>query len=102
MSFYTRVYEIVCKIPCGRVATYGQIAAMAGSPRAARIVGGALHQNPRPGEIPCHRVVNREGRLAPDFAFGGLDAQRILLEQEGVTVRDGVVDLSLYLWNGEG
>ena len=99
-TFYERVYEAVCRIPRGRVATYGQIALMAGSPRASRIGGGALHRNPRPGEIPCHRVVNREGRLAPDFAFGGTDAQAALLRMEGVEVVDGYVDLAKYRWMG--
>ena len=100
-TFYERVYEAVCRIPCGRVATYGQIAMLAGSPRASRVVGGALHHNPRPGEIPCHRVVNREGRLAPEFAFGGVDAQAELLRMEGVEVNDHHVDLARYQWMGE-
>lgn len=99
-NFYERVYDAVCRIPKGRVATYGQIAFLAGSPRASRVVGGALHHNPRPGEIPCHRVVNREGRLAPDFAFGGREVQRLLLEAEGVAVGpDGCVDLRRYRWD---
>lgn len=102
MNFYERVYEAVRKIPKGKVTTYGQIALMAGSPRASRVVGGALHRNPCPGEIPCHRVVNREGRLAPDFAFGGLGAQKMLLEAEEVKVsEDGFVNLHEYLWMGE-
>lgn len=101
LNFYQRVYEAVKKIPCGKVTTYGQIALMAGSPRASRVVGGALHRNPTPGEVPCHRVVNREGRLAPDFAFGGPDVQKMLLEAEGVAVSSaGLVDLSQYLWMG--
>lgn len=83
------------------MVSYGQVARMAGSPRAARAVGYALHVNPRPGEIPCHRVVNREGRLAPAFAFGGTDAQRRLLEAEGVFVSaDGYVDMSEYCFRG--
>lgn len=98
MGFNELVYEAVKKIPCGKVATYGQIAWMVGSPRAARAVGWALHRNPYPVEVPCHRVVNREGRLAPEFAFGGLDAQRMLLEQEGVPVVDGYVDMERYQW----
>ena len=97
-TFYERVYEAVSRIPCGRVATYGQIAMLAGSPRASRVVGGALHHNPRPGEIPCHRVVNREGRLAPEFAFGGVGAQAELLRMEGVEVNDHHVDLTRYQW----
>ena len=100
MSFYDRVYEAVCRIPKGKVATYGQIAMLAGSPRASRVVGYALHVNPKPGVIPCHRVVNREGRLAPSFAFGGTDAQQRLLEGEGVSVQDGYVDLMRFGWDG--
>lgn len=98
MSFYDRVYEVVKKIPSGNVATYGQIAAALGSPKASRAVGYALHFNPRPGIIPCHRVVNRNGRLAPAFAFGGIDAQKRLLAAEGVEVDgDYTVDLDKYL-----
>ena len=99
MNFFERVYEAVCRIPKGKVATYGQIALLAGNPKASRVVGYALHVNPRPGVIPCHRVVNREGRLAPAFAFGGSDAQRLLLEGEGVEVGENGVDLKRYLWD---
>ncbi len=98
-NFYKRVYQAVEQIPKGKVATYGQIALLAGSPRAARVVGYALHVNPSPGVIPCHRVVNREGKMAPAFAFGGPDVQRQMLEQEGVVFSpDGTVDLKTYLW----
>ena len=98
MSFYDRVYEVVKKIPEGKVATYGQIAAALGSPKASRAVGYALHFNPSPGVIPCHRVVNRCGRLAPAFAFGGIDVQKSLLGAEGVEVDgDYTVDLDKYL-----
>ena len=68
-TMYARIYDAVRLIPLGKVATYGQIAAMAGNGNAARVVGNALHVNPSPGEIPCHRVVNARGRLAPGFAF---------------------------------
>ena len=99
MSFFENVYEAVQLIPRGKVATYGQIARMIGAPRSSRAVGYALHANPRPGVIPCHRVVNREGRLAPAFAFGGPEIQAQLLESEGVSVSaDFVVDLDAYLW----
>jgi methylated-DNA-protein-cysteine methyltransferase-like protein len=98
-SFFIRVYDAVKKIPKGKVATYGQIALLSGSPRAARIVGWALHNNPEPGVIPCHRVVNRRGRLAPTFAFGGAEIQQKMLEAEGVFLNsDGFVDLAAYLW----
>lgn len=99
-GFCEAVYRAVQRIPKGRVATYGQVALLAGYPRAARAVGGALHHNPLPGVIPCHRVVNAQGRLAPAFAFGGEDAQRRMLEAEGVTVQEGRVDLCRYGWNG--
>ena len=98
MSFYDKVYEVVKRIPVGKVATYGQIAAVLGSPRASRAVGYALHSNPAPGVIPCHRVVNRFGRTAPAFAFGGEAVQASLLEAEGVEVVGGYVDLNKYRW----
>lgn len=85
-NFFDRVYERVMLIPFGRVATYGQIARACGAPRSSRAVGYALHVNPMPGIIPCHRVVNREGRLAPGFAFGGPEIQKDMLEKEGVSV----------------
>lgn len=97
MSFYDKVYEQVCKIPKGKVATYGQIAVMCGSPKASRAVGYALHFNPRPGVIPCHRVVNRFGGLAPAFAFGGMEVQASLLRAEGVEVDENFhVPLDVY------
>ena len=97
-DFFERVYAYLQKVPRGKVVTYGQIARALGAPRMARQVGYALHVNPMPGVIPCHRVVNRFGGLAPAFAFGGTDAQARLLAAEGVTVRDGYVDLNVYLW----
>ena len=101
MSFFQSVYTIVKQIPLGKVATYGQVARLAGNPRMARQVGWALHGNPDESNIPCHRVVNRFGGCSPAFAFGGLDMQRMLLEGEGVGFRaDGNVDLEQYLWEG--
>lgn len=100
MSFYDKVYEVVKKIPKGKVATYGQIAHILGSPKAARAVGYALHDNPLPIVIPCHRVVNRFGYLANKFSFGGIDAQKQLLEDEGIEVDiNNKVALNKYLWN---
>ncbi len=99
MSFYDKVYEIVKKIPKGNVATYGQIAFLCGSPKASRAVGYALHANPDPENIPCHRVVNREGNLAKAFVFGGINEQRIRLENEGIIFyEDEKVDLEKYIW----
>lgn len=88
MNTFERIYEVVRKIPRGRVATYGQVAAAAGNPRWSQVVGYALHSNPRPGEIPCHRVVRKDGRVASSFAFGGEGVQRMLLEGEGVLFKD--------------
>ena len=82
------------------MATYGQVAALAGNPRWARVVGYALHKNPDFGKIPCHRVVNRDGRTAPGFAFGGPGVQKQMLENEGVRfLPNGYVDLEKYQWN---
>ena len=91
-----RIYEAVKRIPKGRVETYGQVAAMAGNERMSRAVGNALHKNPTPGIVPCHRVVDARGRLAGGFAFGGMEAQAALLADEGVEVKDGKVDLGKY------
>ena len=94
-SAFERIYKVVEKIPRGKVCTYGQVARMAGSPRWARVVGYALHANPRPGVIPCHRVVNHAGRLAPGWA-----EQRDLLEREGVSLKDEThVDIKKYQWS---
>ena len=91
-----RIYEAVKKIPRGKVATYGQVAEMAGDKKMARAVGNALHKNPDPENIPCHRVVNSKGELAGGFAFGGAEVQAKLLRAEGVEVVDGKVDLEKY------
>ena len=97
MNTFEKIYEVVKSIPEGKVATYGQVALLAGNPRWARVVGYALHVNPEPGIIPCHRVVNREGRVAPGFAFGGEGVQRQLLELEGIVFEtDGRIDLEKY------
>ena len=91
-----RIYEAVKRIPYGHVATYAQVAEMAGDRKMARAVGNALHRNPDPDNIPCFRVVNSKGELAGEFAFGGAGAQAKLLEAEGIEVIDGRVDLKKY------
>ncbi|MCR4727513.1 MAG: methylated-DNA--[protein]-cysteine S-methyltransferase [Lachnospiraceae bacterium] len=93
-----RIYEAVKKIPYGHVATYSQVAEMAGDKKMARAVGNALHKNPDPENIPCFRVVNAKGETAGEFAFGGQGAQAKMLEAEGITVIDGKVDLNRYQW----
>ena len=91
-----KVYEFVKNIPRGKVATYGQIALYLGNRNFARVVGNILHNNPDPEHIPCHRVVNAQGKLAQSYAFGGIEAQRRLLVSEGVVFKnDQAVDLSV-------
>ena len=96
MTFFDEVYQLLKTIPYGKVTTYGDIAKALGWPRSSRIVGYALHVNPDPQNIPCYKVVNREGFLTPAFAFGGEDAQRAMLEGEGIEVVNGKVDLDKY------
>ena len=91
-----RIYEAVKKIPAGKVATYGQVAAMAGNPKMSRAVGNALHKNPDPENIPCFRVVNSKGELSGAFAFGGENEHKKRLEADGIKVEDGRVELSRY------
>lgn len=91
-----RIYEAVMKIPKGRVATYARVAELAGDRKMARAVGNALHKNPDPEKIPCFRVVNSKGELAGAFAFGGANEQQRRLEEDGIEVIDGKVDLEKY------
>lgn len=98
---FSKIYNVVCAIPKGQVATYGQIASLAGNPKWARVVGYALHSNPNPDLIPCFRVVNRFGAVSKAFAFGGENRQIELLTLEGIKVVNSFVDLKKYQWNGE-
>ena len=99
-GFFNKVYDIVKQIPRGKVTTYGAIARLTGNPRMSRQVGWALHVNPQPYVVPCHRVVNRNGKLSGAFAFGGMDVQRNLLIDEGVEfIDDDTVDLAKHGWN---
>lgn len=92
-----KVYKFVKTIPKGKVATYGQIAECLGNKNLARVVGNILHNNPDPANIPCHRVVNCNGKVASAFAFGGSKAQRALLEEEGIVFEsNGKVELKKY------
>lgn len=84
MNTYEQIYMVVQSIPRGKVASYGQVARLAGNPRLARVVGYALHVNPDSEKIPCYRVVNRFGEVSKAFAFGGGNRQRELLERDGV------------------
>ena len=97
MTTFEKIYEVVKTIPKGKVMSYGQVAMLAGNPRWSRVVGYALHSNPNPSEIPCHRVVMKDGSVSPGFAFGGPDAQRQLLENEGIGfTSEGKVDMKRY------
>lgn len=97
-SAFEKIYEVVKQIPYGQVATYGQIAALAGNKRWARVVGYALHVNPDPDNIPCYRVVNKDGRVSDAFAFGGGNRQVELLQAEGVAFIGDCVDMARYQW----
>lgn len=91
------VYKVVSSIPKGKVLTYKALAKLSGVGNP-RVVGNILHKNPDPVNIPCHRVVNREGRVSNSYAFGGVRVQAAKLESEGVEVTNGKVDLSKYLF----
>lgn len=105
LKLFTQVYEIVRRVPKGKVTTYGEIALrLRSGPIGSRInisprtVGWALHANKDP-QTPCHRVVNKDGRVAPNFAFDGWVEQKRRLEREGVEFMDQMhVDLKKHLW----
>lgn len=96
-----KIYDFLASIPRGKVVTYGQIAEHLGNRHLAQAVGNALHRNPDGDKYPCYKVVNSEGKLAQHYAFGGPAAQQQRLEQEGIAVNDGQVDLRLYGWQME-
>ncbi len=99
-SSFELIYDVVKRIPYGRVASYGQVAALAGNKKWARVVGYALHANPDPDHIPCYRVVNKEGRVSKAFAFGGENQQIALLKAEGVSFLDHErVDMEHFQWD---
>jgi methylated-DNA-protein-cysteine methyltransferase related protein len=96
MTIFEQVHQIVATIPRGKVMTYGQIGKLLGI--TPRVVGFALHANKTPDDVPCHRVVNRDGRVAPGYAFGGYDIQKKLLEAEDVEFKDELcVNLTKHL-----
>ncbi|NLO36990.1 MAG: methylated-DNA--[protein]-cysteine S-methyltransferase [Clostridiaceae bacterium] len=99
-TFYDRIYRLVARVPAGKVATYGQLAALAGNPRAARQAALALSRTPEYLAIPTHRIVNQAGTLAPDHVFGGRRRQRDRLLAEHVPfTADGRVDVDACLWH---
>ena len=98
--FQQMVWRELLKIPYGETRSYGFVARAIGKPGAARAVGMACHANPIAIAVPCHRVVNRFGEPSSAFAFGGVNRQILMLEEEGIEVVDGRVDLNRYLWDG--
>jgi methylated-DNA-protein-cysteine methyltransferase-like protein len=96
MGMFENFYNAVRQIPKGKVASYGFIARISGYPRASRQVGWALHQNPDPSTIPCHRVVKKDGSLSESFVFGGINMQEKLLLKEGITIENGRVNMALF------
>lgn len=98
MIFRDRVYQITARIPKGKVATYGQIARLAGKPHAARVVGMYMRTNPFAPRVPCHRVVASDGKLTGFSAPGGIGKKRKMLLAEGVEFTKGRVCLSSSLW----
>jgi O-6-methylguanine DNA methyltransferase len=97
-TFSERVYAVVAKIPKGKVATYGQVAKLAGSPQASRAVGMCMRNNKDTKKVPCHRVVGSAGALT-GYAYGsGIITKKKMLEQEGVSFRGQKVDLTTSLW----
>jgi len=98
-DFFQRVYEVVRRIPYGRVTTYGAIARAVGSPQSSRTVGYAMNASHSLPDVPAHRVVNRSGVLTGKHHFAGSNTMQRLLEQEGVEVReDRVVEFNQLLW----
>lgn len=97
-SFYAKVYKVVKEIPKGKVATYKQIAKLAGNPRASRAVGTAMKHNPDMKTIPCHRVVGSDGRMQGYSAGEGIKSKIDLLKKEGVIFASDKVNLANCRW----
>lgn len=101
MTSYERIYAVVKRIPRGRVATYGQVATLAGLDGHARQAGYALHSLPDGSDVPWHRVINARGEISPRNNNDSHELQRMLLEEEGIVFsQDGNVSLSRFRWKG--
>ncbi len=99
-TFKERVYELTRKIPEGKVATYGQLAKLAGKPKAARAVGVFMRNNPDAPHTPCHRVVAKDGNLTGYSLGRGIHTKMKMLREEGVILKGNRVDLEKSLWSG--
>jgi methylated-DNA-protein-cysteine methyltransferase-like protein len=98
VNFFSKVYEIVKKIPHGKVTTYGAIAEKLGIRSSARMVGWALNSDKLNEEMPYHRVVNRNGELTGKRHFATVDLMKQLLESEGIEFSDDAVDMKNHFW----
>ncbi|MBI3385462.1 MGMT family protein [Candidatus Gottesmanbacteria bacterium] len=99
MTFRDRVYQLTKKIPKGKVATYGQIARLSGSPKASRAIGLFMKTNPFAPRVPCHRVVAADGSLTGYSGGDGIPTKKAMLVDEGVFFKKEKVDLSRSRWN---
>ena len=99
ISFKDRIYELTRQIPKGKVATYGQLAILAGKPKASRGVGVIMRVNPDAPQTPCHRVVARDGSLNGYSGIGGINGKKAMLVSEGVAFKGNKVDLAISKWN---
>ncbi len=95
MNSFGKVYDLVSKVPKGKVTTYGALAQLVEV--SPRVIGFALHSNNDPKNIPCHRVINSKGKISSGYAFGGPDIQKQMLEKEGIKFNEKeVVDLNKF------
>ena len=92
------VYDFLTRIPKGKVVTYGMIGEYLGNVHFARAVGNILHANPDGEKYPCYKVVSASGKLSENYAFGGIEKQKELLEKDGIKVACNKVDLKKYKW----
>lgn len=99
-KFKQKIYALTDKIPKGKVATYGQLARLAGKPKAARAVGACMRTNPNAPYTPCHRVVASDGKLTGYSLGKGITTKRKMLEKEGVSFINDKVNLEISLWDG--
>jgi O-6-methylguanine DNA methyltransferase len=97
-KFTPLVYTFLTHIPRGKVVTYGQIAKKIKCP-SPRLIGNILHTNTDPIKYPCYKVVNTQGKVSASYAYGGKKAQIKKLQNDGIEVRNGKVDLKIYFWN---
>ena len=95
---FEKIYDVIRQIPKGKVASYGKIGAFGGNRRWARVVGYALHAVPCDSDLPCHRVVTKDGRMSCAFGSGGCNRQTLLLKAEGVEFEGDRVDMEKYQW----